>query len=62
MDVDCVVSTVHIMVALSVCDRLRIQPQLTAPPSAPGTHLVFRGLTPGVYSGLNWIGLREKQK
>ena len=61
MDSGCVMSTVHIMVALSVCDRLPIQPQLAAPPPAPGIHLVLRGLTPGVYSGVNWIGLREKR-
>ena len=42
-------------------DRLPIQPQLAAPPPAPGIHLVLRGLTPGVYSGVNWIGLKEKR-
>ena len=61
MEVDCVMSTMYIMVALSVCDRLPIQPQLAAPPLAPGIHLVLRDLTPGVYSGVNRIGLREKR-
>ena len=61
MGAGCVMSTVHIMVALSVCDRLPFQPQLAAPPPAPGIHLVLRGLTPGVYSGVNWIGPREKR-
>ena len=49
------------MVALSVCDRLPIQPQLAAPPPAAGIHLVLRGLTLGVYSGVNCIGLNEKR-
>ena len=57
----CVMSTVHIMVALSVCDRLPIHPQLAALPPAPGIHLVLRGLTPGVYSGVSVIGLRERR-
>ena len=61
MGAGCVMRTVHIMVALSVCDRLPIQPQLVAPPPELGIHLVLRGLTPGVYSGVNWIGLREKR-
>ena len=56
-----VMSTEHILVALSVCDRLPIQPQLAAPPPAAGIHLVLRGLTLGVYSGVNCIGLREKR-
>ena len=61
MGADYVMSMEHIMVALSVCDRLPSQPQLEAPPPAPGIHLVLRGLTPGMYSGVNWIGLREKR-
>ena len=61
MSAGCVMSTVHIIVALSVCDRLPIQPQLAAPPPAPGINIVLRGLTPCVYSAVNWIGLREKQ-
>ena len=65
MGAGCVMRTVHLMVALLVCDRLPIQPQLAAqlaaPPPAPGIHLVLRGLTPGVYSGVNWIGLRGKR-
>ena len=61
MDSGCVMSTVHIMVALSVCDRLPIQPQLAAPPLAPAIHLALWGLTPGMYSGVNGIGLREKR-
>ena len=54
-------NTVHIMVALSVYERLPIQPQLATPPPALGIHLVLRCLTPGVYSGVNWIGLKEKR-
>ena len=61
MGAACMISTVHIMVALSMCDKLPIQPQLEAPPPAPGIHLVLRGLTPGVFSGVNRIGLREKR-
>ena len=61
MGAGCVMRTVHIMVALSVCDRLPIQPQLAAPSPAPGIHLGLRGLTPGVYSGENWIGRKEKR-
>ena len=51
----------HITVALLVCDRLPVKPQLAAPPPAPGIHLVLRGLTPCVYSGVNRIGLKEKR-
>ena len=61
MGAGCVMSTVHIMVALSVCDRLPIQPQLAAPQPAPGMYLVLRGLTPGVYSRVNRIVLRKKR-
>ena len=61
MSAGCVMSTAHIIVNLSVCDSLPIQPQLATPPPAPSIHLELRGLTPGVYSGENWIGLREKR-
>ena len=61
MGVGCVMSTVHIMVTLSVRDRLPIQPQLAEPPPAPGIHLVLRDLTPDVYSGVDRIGPREKR-
>ena len=41
--------------------RLPIQPHIAAPPQAPGIHLVVRGLTPGVFSGVDWIGLTGEQ-
>ena len=61
MRAGCMTSTVRIMVALSVRDRLPIQPQLAEPPPAPGIHLVLRDLTPDMYSGVNRIGPREKR-
>ena len=38
-----------------------IQPQITAHPQAPGIHIVLRGPALGVFTGVNWIGLREER-
>ena len=40
---------------------LPIQPHIAAPPQAPGIHLVVRGLNPGVFRGVCWIGLTGEQ-
>ena len=61
MSSDCVRRTVHGTVAFSMWGRLPIRQQLAAPPPAPGIHLVLRGLTPCVYSGVNRIGPKEKR-
>ena len=41
--------------------RLPIQPQIEAPWQAPGVHIVLRGSTPGVFSGVDWIGLTTER-
>ena len=41
--------------------RLPIQPKIEAPSQTPGVHIVLRGLTPGVFSGVDWIGLTGEQ-
>ena len=41
--------------------ELPIQPHIAAPPQAPGIHLVVRGLTPDVFSGVEWFRLTEEQ-
>ena len=61
MRAGCMTSTVYIMVALSVRERLLTQPQLAQPPPASGIHLVSRDLSPHVYSGVNRSGPSEKR-
>ena len=40
---------------------LPIQPQTAAHPQAPDIHIVLRGSTPGVFSGVHWVGRKEER-